>query len=279
MKRINNRICFAVIVMIFAALFLTGCSQKNAETATNNVVGTESPSVSTESPSDIPATTPGEAQATGTPDTTLLEEQTEQPTEAPTPEPTVQPTEAPTVDPTEKPESEAPVEPTGEPVDAATPEAPKEPSNGMFDPWYSVQTSIAYSSGTDSDWSYGNQRKEFTVTKPCYVRIGSSIVADWHWGWRYGEGKAITITYRFTGAQNCNIEISDGFVTTVESDDPNVLVFTRTLTAKGSHEEDVVVFRYDPSQVGSVSLEVIYDENIKSQYDERNTVYFIEEEW
>lgn len=137
----------------------------------------------------------------------------------------------------------------------------------------------AATGGTDSDWSYGNQRKEFTVEKPCYVRIGSSIVADWHWGWRYGEGSAITITYRFTGAENCQIEVSDGFVTNIPSEDPNVLIFTRVLTAKSKHEEDVVVFRYEPIQVGSISLEVIYDNQIKSQFDERNTVYFIENDW
>lgn len=279
MNRLSKKKGVVIIMMIVAALLLTGCGQKGDETNASNTATPAPTSEVMEVIEETATVIPATEEATIAPTV----EPTEEPTEIPTEVPTETPAAVQTVQPTEVSAPEATATPAEDVVEVstetATPAAPKEPSSGMFDPWYSVQTSIAYSSGTDSDWSYGNQRKEFTVTKPCYVRIGSSIVADWHWGWRYGEGKAITITYRFTGVQNCNIEVADGFVTLVESDDPNVLVFTRTLTAKGAHEEDVVVFRYDPLQVGSVSLEVIYDDNIKSQYDERNTVYFIEEEW
>jgi len=260
MRRYNKGIAI-LVWMLIATCLLTGCS-KDEETI--SVSQTDSEIIveleSTVDPTEAPTTTP-----------TI--EPTAEPTEASMPTPTIEPTEESTA---------APVSTEQTSEVAETPdsnEASSEPSQGMFDPWYSVETSIAYSSGTDSDWSYGNQRKEFTVEKPCYVRIGSSIVADWHWGWRYGEGSAITITYRFTGAQNCQIEVSDGFVTSVPSEDPNVLIFTRVLTAKSEHEEDVVVFRYEPIQVGSISLEVIYDNQIKSQFDERNTVYFIENDW
>ncbi len=249
------------ILMVFVSLLLvcllTGCSQENAEKG---------------------------VEATTAPETTVIVEETAEPTVSPSPTPTMipteKPTEVPSATPTMSPTDEVETVSASGNVVTATPTATnKEPSSGMFDAWYTVKTSIAYSSGTDSDWSYGNQRKEFTASKPCYVRIGSSIVADWHWGWRYGEGEAITITYKFTGAQNCAIEVADGFLTEVSSDDPDVLIFTRTLTAKSSHEEDVVIFRYDPTQVGSISLEVIYDDKVKSQFDERNTVYFIDDEW
>lgn len=254
MRHYNKGIAILVWMLIVTCL-LTGCS-KDEQTDSEIKVELESTVEPTEAPTPTPTFEP-----------------TVEPTEVPTPTPTIEPTEEPTATPVS----------TEQASDVAKPlnsnDASSEPSQGMFDPWYSIETSIAYSSGTDSDWSYGNQRKEFTVEKPCYVRIGSSIVADWHWGWRYGEGSAITITYRFTGAQNCQIEVSDGFVTSIPSEDPNVLIFTRTLIAKSKHEEDVVVFRYEPIQVGSISLEVVYDEQIKSQFDERNTVYFIDEEW
>ena len=155
----------------------------------------------------------------------------------------------------------------------------KEPSHCIFAPWFNAKTSIAFSSGVDKEWAYGNQQKEFSAAKSCYVRIGSSIVATWHWGWRYGNGKEITITYLFTGTENCAVEVSDGFLTEVKTDDPNVMEFTRKLKAKGSDEEDVVVFRYTPSGTGSISLEVIYDDQVNSEYDARRTVYFVEEDW
>ena len=41
--------------------------------------------------------------------------------------------------------------------------ADQEPRGGMFDPWFNVKTSIAYSSGSDKEWAYGNQQKEFST--------------------------------------------------------------------------------------------------------------------
>lgn len=38
-----------------------------------------------------------------------------------------------------------------------------EDEKGFWDASYTTETTIAYSAGNDSDWSYGNQRKEFPV--------------------------------------------------------------------------------------------------------------------
>lgn len=178
-------------------------------------------------------------------------------------EQTVEPEQAETVETTEATEETA---------------EKKEPKHGIFDPWLEAKTSIAFSSGVDKEWAYGNQQKEFSAAKSCYVRIGSAVKAIWHWGWRYGEGNEITITYRFTGTENCAVEVSDGFLTEVESNDPNVKEYTRTVKAKGSDDEDVVVFRYTPSGEGSIALEVLYDDQVNSEYDAKRTVYFVDEE-
>lgn len=153
----------------------------------------------------------------------------------------------------------------------------EEPRGGMFDSWYRAKTSVAYSSGGDNEWAYGNQQKEFSTSKPCYVRVGSAVQAPWHWGWWWGEGGNVVITYRLTGANNCDIEVADGFLTSVESDDPNVLIFKKDITAKKEYEEEVVIFKYSPKGVGSVCLEVIYDNTVKSEFDNKSTVYFVDD--
>ena len=158
-----------------------------------------------------------------------------------------------------------------------TASADQEPRGGMFDPWFNVKTSIAYSSGSDKEWAYGNQQKEFSTTKPCYVRIGSAVQAVWHWFWWWGEGHEVTITYRLIGAESCSIEKSDGFLDPVETSDPNVLVFTKTIKAKKEIEEEPVVFKYTPKGVGSVCIEVKYDDSVHSAEDVRNTVYFVDD--
>lgn len=138
---------------------------------------------------------------------------------------------------------------------------------------YQVNTSVSYSSGSDSNWSYGNQRKEFPRDETCYVRIGSTVIAEKS----KGAGTEITVTYKFTGTQNCKIELSDGIAAKSESSDQNVEIFTRTISAEKEKRatESVVIFQYKPSSnANSVALEVTYDEHIAARYDVRNTIYF-----
>lgn len=138
--------------------------------------------------------------------------------------------------------------------------------------YLSVDTAISYSAGNDSNWSYGNQRKEFPSDEACYVRIASTAISSKG----KGVGNEITVTYKFTGAKNCKIEISDGIVSEVQNDDDNIKEFTKTLYAEKQKnaEEDVVIFKYTPKDSESVVLEIVYDDQIASKYDKRSTVYF-----
>lgn len=137
-----------------------------------------------------------------------------------------------------------------------------------------MQTSIAYSSGDTKNWTYGNQRKEFPNNETCYVRIGSTAITTGSFG--KGSGDLVEVTYRFTGTENCKIELSDGKAEEITSDDPNVKEFVHTLTAakEKKAEEDIMIFRYTPNNAESVVLEVIYDDQVAEKFDELNTVYF-----
>ena len=137
---------------------------------------------------------------------------------------------------------------------------------------YSVNTTIAYSAGDDSNWSYGNQRKEFSNKDDCYVRIATTTIADK----KKGVDHEIMVTYKFTGIDICAVEISDGIAEKKDSSNPNVIEYQRALypKLKKNATESVVIFRYSPKSSGSIKLEVIYDDQISSQYDLANTVYF-----
>ena len=141
--------------------------------------------------------------------------------------------------------------------------------------YLSVDTSIAYSAGNTSDWSYGNQRKEFPDNDACYVRVASTAITSGSFG--KGRGDEIAVTYRFTGTENCSVEISDGRATKLDSDDPNIVEFTRFITAEKSKkaDEDILIFRYLPDGAESMTLEVIYDDQVAERFDAFNTVYFI----
>lgn len=137
-----------------------------------------------------------------------------------------------------------------------------------------MQTSIAYSSGDTKNWTYGNQRKEFPNHESCYVRIGCTAITNSFWG--KGNGDEITVTYRFTGTNNCKVEVSDGIAELHETGDENITEFSHTITAakEKKAQEDIMIFRYSPKDAESVVLEIIYDDQIAEKFDQFNTIYF-----
>lgn len=152
-----------------------------------------------------------------------------------------------------------------------------EDEKGFWDASYTTETTIAYSAGNDSDWSYGNQRKEFPVEDKCYVRIASVAKTDKS----KGVDNEIVVTYRFTGTEKCSVNLSDGIAEKVETGDANVTEYTRTIYAKKEKKatEDIIIFQYVPTEgAEGITLEVIYDDQIESRYDSRNAVYFIKTE-
>lgn len=155
------------------------------------------------------------------------------------------------------------------------PETPAETETILEEKSYlSVETGITYSAGNDGNWSYVNQRKEFPNNESCYVRVASVAITDGFWN--KGVGDEVTVTYRFTGVENCMIEVSEGRVTSVDTDDSNVAEFTKTISAEKEKnaKEDIVIFRYLPNGAEKVTLEVIYDDQIAEKYDALNSVYF-----
>ncbi len=152
-----------------------------------------------------------------------------------------------------------------------------EDEKGFWDASFTTETTIAYSAGNDSDWSYGNQRKEFPVEDKCYVRIASVAKTDKS----KGVDNEIVVTYRFTGTEKCAVNLSDGIAEKVETGDANVTEYTRTIYAKKEKKatEDIIIFQYVPTEgAEGITLEVIYDDQIESRYDSRNAVYFIKTE-
>ena len=139
-------------------------------------------------------------------------------------------------------------------------------------PTFTADTTINYMSGDDSDWKYVNQQKEFPGDEHCYVRISCTPVTDI----KEGVDAEIIVTYRFTYTGVTKIELSDGMANVVEGTEAGVIEYTRTLRAEKEKDaaEDIVIFQYTPNGEGSVTLEVLYDDQVAERNDVRNTVYF-----
>lgn len=145
-------------------------------------------------------------------------------------------------------------------------------TNAKEDLGLTVETEIHYSAGDSKEWAYGNQQKEFSGDENCYVRINSIAIADK----KAGVDAEISVTYRFTCKGEFHIELSDGIAKEVATGEDGIIEYTRTLVAtkKKDVKDDIVIFQYAPSSEGSITLEVIYDDNISERQDQRNTVYF-----
>lgn len=155
-----------------------------------------------------------------------------------------------------------------------------EENNGLFAEVLSAKTGIYYSSGQDNNWSYENFRKEFSSGESCYVRINSKVISNK----KIGSSDKVTVIYRFTGVNNCEVEITDG--TAVEQKTNNSDVAEYVLTIKSDKaskfddkdvKETTVVFKYTPKGDGNIVLDVIYEGNIEQSYNQMSKIYFAKE--
>ena len=72
--------------------------------------------------------------------------------------------------------------------------------------------------------------------------------------------------------QETEVELADGYGIDLVLEESNVKEFVGALYPKEENkaEESVAVFKYDPSEEGSMTLEIIYDHRVHSQYCKRN---------
>ena len=150
-------------------------------------------------------------------------------------------------------------------------------ADGFLNPTFDITTSVTYSSGEDSDWSYGNQRKEFSLDTKTYARISSTAIANTSiLRLNKGVNQEIKVIYKFTGIKSCMVKIADGNAKAYKTNDPDVMIVERTIYAqkKKKANEDIIILQYEPKEEGSMTVEVLYDDNVDKKFDVKNTIYF-----
>lgn len=133
----------------------------------------------------------------------------------------------------------------------------EEEKKGFFDASYTTETTIAYSAGNDSDWSYGNQRKEFPIDDACYVRIASTAITDKN----KGVDNEIAVTTDLLELENCQVNLSDGIAEQIDTGECKCDRVYKDNFCKESKEaeEDIIIFQYVPTESAeSITLEVLY---------------------
>ena len=142
-------------------------------------------------------------------------------------------------------------------------------------PTYTVITDTYYSAGNESDWSYGNQRKEFSVNKDCYFRLDTLMDSDN----RRGNKKDVELTITFTGTDICDISQYEGNSYSSVSKDKNKITYNFTIkTKRKSTKADIntFIFKYEPKKSGEVTVNISYDDNIAPNEDKMNKIVFVD---
>lgn len=135
-------------------------------------------------------------------------------------------------------------------------------------PNYQIETGLYYSAGDQSNWSYMLQQKEYSASEPCYVRFSTKVTAD---NWR-GKRSEVGVRLTFDSGDIAKVSLVDGVPIQTMQEDTNKITYE--FIVEPDDKEMIAIFRYDPKRAGEVSVDVQYDDKVKSSNNMRNTIFF-----
>ncbi len=141
---------------------------------------------------------------------------------------------------------------------------------GLFsEPTYTANSGFFYSS--DKGHTYGDGTKEYAVGETVYMKVKFKVTSD------SKKTSQVKVVLSIPNVQNVDAKYMDGQVITPNFDAANN-VTTYEFTANASKEpaEQECVIQFVPNAVGSVTMTLVYDDNVDSSYDIQSTLEFVE---
>ena len=136
---------------------------------------------------------------------------------------------------------------------------------------YSATSGFFYSS--DKGHTYGDGTKEYTVGETVYMKVIFKVTSN------KSKTSQVHAVLTIPNIESVDAKYMDGQVITPNFDAANN-VTTYEFTANASEESNEVecVVQFIPNAVGSVTMTLIYDDNVDPSYDIQSTLVFVEEE-
>lgn len=140
------------------------------------------------------------------------------------------------------------------------------------DPVTHTAVSGFYYSG-DKGHTYGDGTKEYVVGESVYMKVKFLVASTER---KTSQVKAVLT---IPNVQNVDAKYIDGQVITPNYDAVNN-VTTYEFIANASREsmESECVFQYIPNSAGSITMTLIFDDNVDPSYDKQSTLVFVEPE-
>lgn len=136
---------------------------------------------------------------------------------------------------------------------------------------YKAASGFFYSS--DKGHSYGDGTKEYEVGETVYMKVMFKVTSD------SSKTSQVKVVLTIPNVENVDAKYMDGQVITPNFDAVNN-VTTYEFTANASEEamQHECVIQFVPNAVGSVTMTLIYDDNVDPSYDIQSTLVFVEAE-
>ena len=136
---------------------------------------------------------------------------------------------------------------------------------------YEAASGFFYSG--DKGHSYGDGTKEYEVGETVYMKVMFKVISD------SSKTSQVKVVLTIPNAENVDAKYMDGQVITPNFDAVNN-VTTYEFTANASEEavEHECVIQFKPNAPGSVTMTLVYDDNVDASYDIQSTLEFVEAE-
>lgn len=134
---------------------------------------------------------------------------------------------------------------------------------------YVADSGFFYSA--DKGHTYGDGTKEYAVGETVYMKVKFNVTSN------KTKTTQVKVVLTIPNAENVDAKYMDGQVITPNFDAVNnVTTYEFTANASKKAREQECVVQFIPNAVGSVTMTLIYDDNIDSSYDIQSTLVFVE---
>lgn len=137
------------------------------------------------------------------------------------------------------------------------------------DPTYTAVSGFFYSS--DKGHTYGDGTKEYAVGETVYMKVKFKVTSD------KSKTSQVKVVLSIPNVENVDAKYMDGQVITPNFDAVNnVTAYEFTANASEEAAEQECVIQFIPNAVGSVTMKLVYDDNVDPSYDIQSTLEFVE---
>lgn len=133
---------------------------------------------------------------------------------------------------------------------------------------YKAVSGFYYSS--DNGHTYGDGTKEYSVGNAVYMKVKFKVVSN------KKSVSQVNVVLSIPNIESVEAKYLDGQVIKPEYDaKSNVTSYTFTASASKESEEQECVIQFVPKAVGTVTMTLVFDDNVDPSYDTQSTLVFV----